>query len=61
MAAGSEDRRRARRPRATEAFGERASAALDALALLDYAWHDCYGEPSPREQVVEDIWAVSNG
>jgi hypothetical protein len=41
--------------------GVRAEAALDALALLDFAWHDCYGEPSPPEQVIEDIWLVSNG
>jgi len=40
MALSSEDRRRARRPRATDAFGTRADAALDALALLDFAWHD---------------------
>jgi len=59
MVTGSADRRSARRERAAEAFGKHADAALDALALLDLAWHDCYGEPSPPEQVVEDIWEVS--
>jgi len=59
--ASSEDRRRARSARATEVFGKKADAALDALALLDFAWHDCYGESSPPEQVIEDIWVVSDG
>lgn len=59
MATSSADRRRARSQRATEVFGKHADAALDALALLDFAWHDCYGESSPSEQVLEDIWEVS--
>jgi hypothetical protein len=61
MPTSSEDRRDARRPRATETFGRQASAALDALALLDFAWHDCYGEPSPPEKVIEDVWVVADG
>lgn len=61
MAIGEPDRRRNRTPRATDVFGSRAAAALDALALLDLAWHDCYGEPCPPEQVIEDIWLVANG
>lgn len=61
MAVGRSGRRRARKPRATELFGARADAALDALELLELAWHDCYGESSPPEQVIEDIWTVSEG
>lgn len=61
MVTSSADHRRARSQRATEVFGRHADAALDALALLDFAWHDCYGEPSPSEQVVEDIWVVADG
>ena len=53
--ASSEDRRRARSARATEVFGKKADAALDALALLDFAWHDCYGESAPPAQVIEDL------
>lgn len=30
-------------------------------ALLDLAWHDCYGEPSPSDEIVEDIWTVADG
>jgi hypothetical protein len=47
--------------RAAEVFGRRAEAALDALALLDFAWHDCYGESSPPDEVIEDIWTVADG
>lgn len=61
MVIGKADRRRDRSPRATDVFGSQATAALDALALLDLAWHDCYGDPCPPEQVVEDIWVVANG
>lgn len=59
MVASSADRRRARSQRATKVFGKRADAALDALALLDFAWHDCYGESSPSDAIMEDIWEVS--
>ena len=61
MVTSSADRRRARSQRATEVFGKHADAALDALALLDFAWHDCYGEPSPSDTIMEDIWEVSGG
>ncbi|NDL55884.1 hypothetical protein [Phytoactinopolyspora mesophila] len=47
--------------RATELFGSQASAALDALELLELAWHDCYGDLSPSEQIIDDIWVVSDG
>ena len=61
MLTSREDRRRARSERASEAFGQHADAALDALELLDLAWHDCYGESAPSEQIIEDIWVVADG
>jgi hypothetical protein len=61
MVTSSEDRRRTRSQRATEVFGSRAEAALDVLALLDFAWHDCYDEPTPSDDVIEDIWLVADG
>ena len=61
MVADSLCRRRTRSKRANEVFNGQAGAALDALALLDLAWHDCYGESSPPDQVIEDVWVVSNG
>lgn len=61
MVTSSEERRRARSQRADEVFGDQAGAALDVLALLDVAWHDCYGDPCPPDHVVEDIWVTANG
>jgi hypothetical protein len=57
----SADRRRTRSHRATEALGKQADAALDTLALLDFAWLDCDSEPSPPDAVLEDIREVSGG
>lgn len=43
-------------------FGEdRASVALDLLELTELAWHDCYGEVSPSEAIIEDILLLSEG
>jgi hypothetical protein len=61
MVTSSADRREGRRRRAVADFGGQANAVLDAFALLDLAWHDCFGEPSPPDQVVEDVWTVANG
>ena len=61
MVTSSADRRRTRSQRATEVFGRQSEAALDALALLDLAWHDCYDAPSPSDQVIKDIWTVADG
>ncbi|GAB3168257.1 hypothetical protein GCM10027059_30560 [Myceligenerans halotolerans] len=61
MVTSSASRRTERSPRAVEVFGGQAGAALDALALLDYAWHDCYRESSPPERVIEDIWVAADG
>jgi hypothetical protein len=61
MLKSAEDRRRDRNHRAIEMFGHQARAALDALALLDFAWHDCYGQATPPDKVIEDIWTVANG
>jgi hypothetical protein len=61
MVTSRADRRLARKQRAVELFGPKAEAALDALELLELAWHDCYGEPTPSEEIVEDIWVVADG
>ena len=42
-------------------FASQADAALDVLELTDLAWHGCYDEISPPDQVVDDILAVSRG
>jgi hypothetical protein len=61
MAVSRADRRIARTGRARELFGDDAKVALDLLELTELAWHDCYGEVTPPEAVVEDIWTVSHG
>ncbi|WP_327394033.1 hypothetical protein [Streptomyces phaeochromogenes] len=38
-----------------------AAAALDLLELVEFAWHDCYGDVTPGEDVVEDILTCSQG
>lgn len=43
-------------------FGdERAPFALDLLELTELAWHDCYGEITPSEDVVDDMLLLSEG
>jgi hypothetical protein len=55
------DRRRQRGRAAQALFGKDAEAALDLLELAEFAWHDCYGEVSPPDEVIEDIYVCSQG
>jgi len=52
------------RPSVVELFGS-SSDKIDRVArifeLMERAWHDVYGEPSPPSEVVEDILACSGG
>lgn len=61
MAISRTDRRQQRGVRARQLFGADADVALDLLELAELAWHDCYGEITPPDAVVEDIWLVSGG
>lgn len=62
MVIGRKDRRAARRDRVEAVMGATdVDAALDVLELMELAWHDCYGEPSPPEQVIDDALTVSRG
>ena len=56
------NRREARRDEVRRLFesGD-VDAALDLLALVDLAWHDCYGESAPSPTIVDDILLVSDG
>jgi hypothetical protein len=43
-------------------FGENAAPfALDLLELVEFAWHDCYQEVTPPEEIVDDILLLSDG
>jgi hypothetical protein len=55
------ERRASARGRAVAEFGGAAESALDVLELLELAWHDCYGEPAPPADVVEDVWVAAGG
>ncbi len=62
MAISRADRRRERTPRVVALFGEdRAPIALDLLELTELAWHDCYGEITPPDGVIEDMLLLSDG
>jgi hypothetical protein len=44
-----------------ELLGDDVEAALDVLELTEFAWHDCYGEVTPPDAVVDDIVVCSQG
>ena len=62
MAVGRAQRRAERRHRVVEVFNDAdVDPALDLLELAEFAWHDCYGEITPPDTVIEDILEVSRG
>ena len=62
MAVGRAARRAERAALVEAAVGEdAASTALDLLELVELAWHDCYDEITPSDQVIEDILTCSQG
>lgn len=64
MAVGSQERFEAIRPRVVEIFGA-ADATVERVArvirLMEIGWHDLYGEPSPPDEVVDDVLTCSDG
>ena len=61
MVAGRAERRAARRERFEREFGRNAAAALDVMELTELAWHDCCGEPTVPDSVLEDMIIVAGG
>ena len=61
MAISRADRRRDRESRARTELGADADAVLDVLELTEFAWHDCYGEVSPPDAVIDDVFVVGRG
>jgi hypothetical protein len=62
MAVGRAERRKLRWDRAVAVFGEDTTPiALDLLELTELAWHDCYGEVTPSEDIIDDILLLSHG
>jgi hypothetical protein len=51
-----------RRPRVVAVFGEAAAeTVIGVLMLTELAWHDCYGEVTPSESIIDDILLCSGG
>jgi hypothetical protein len=56
------DRRTLRKQAIISSFGvERADTVLDLIEILEFAWHDCYGEITPPDQVIDDLLLVNKG
>jgi hypothetical protein len=55
------DRRAARAPRVRAVFADRTDAALDLFELVELAWHDCYAEITPSEEIIDDVLFLSEG
>ncbi len=62
MAVGRAERRTEREPQFASIFGvEQASVALDLIDITELAWHDCFGEATPPQSVIDDMLALSGG
>ena len=62
MAIGRAARRAERLPRVVAIFGQEvAPAVLDLLELTELAWHDCYAEITPSEEIIDEILFCSRG
>jgi uncharacterized tellurite resistance protein B-like protein len=64
MAIGRAERFAARKPRVTAVFGsedDTVRAAAQVLELMEMAWHDCYAEISPAEEIVDNVLLCSGG
>jgi hypothetical protein len=64
MAIGRDERFQERKPRVTAVFGDDEQtlrAVFEVFALMEMAWHDCYGEITPSEDIVDNVLLCSGG
>jgi hypothetical protein len=64
VAVGRAERWEERRPKVVATFGNDADtlrSVSNAFALMEMAWHDCYGEVTPPDEVVDEILLCSGG
>ena len=61
MAIGREARRDEQRGRVQEEFPGEVAVVMQVLDLLDLAWHDCFGEVAPPQQVIDDLFVAAEG
>jgi hypothetical protein len=58
MAVGRAERFEERKPRVIAVFGDDKAtlhAVSQVLELMEMAWHDCYEEITPPEEVIDDL------
>jgi len=64
MAVGRAERFEERKPRVIAVFGD-DDATIQLVAqvfeLMELAWHDCYAEITPSEEVVDNVLLCSEG
>ena len=62
MAISRAERRAQRRDRVVACFEESlVDVVLDLLETVEFGWHDCYGDISPPENIIDDLLTVSHG
>ena len=64
MAVGRAERFEERKPRVIAVFGDddgTIRAVAHVFELMEMAWHDCYAEITPSEEVVDDVLLCSGG
>jgi hypothetical protein len=64
MAIGRAERFEERKPRVIAVFGdddETLLAVSHVFELMEMAWHDCYAEATPSEEVVDNVLLCSQG
>jgi len=64
MAVGRSERFEIIRPRVIELFGSDEATlgrVSRVIELMERAWHDSFGEPSPPSEVVRDVLTCSGG
>jgi hypothetical protein len=64
VAVGRAERFEERTPRIVAVFGSDAATLRTVrhlLELMELAWHDCYGETSPSDEVFDNVLLCSGG
>jgi uncharacterized tellurite resistance protein B-like protein len=62
MAVGRAERFEARKSRVVGVFGDdenTLASVFRVFELMEMAWHDCYGEVTPPEEIVDDVLVCS--
>lgn len=64
VAVGRAERWEERKPRVIATFGsdnETLRSVSKLFELMELAWHDCYAEVTPSEEIVDDVLVCSRG